>query len=60
MKKEEKLTDRQKLMVGYLKRIKHRKKQLSDTRKFHRQVEEDILRKIKLDEIQLSALKKAK
>lgn len=58
MKKEPKLSEKDQLILGYEKRIKHKKKQLSKTIKFHRGVEKELARKLKLDQIQLSALKK--
>jgi hypothetical protein len=53
-------TEREQLIAGYEKRIKHKKDQLTKTRAFHKEVEAGLQKKIKLDEIQLSALKKAK
>lgn len=54
------LSDREKLIQGWEKRIKHHKAQLGKTRKFHREVENGILKKIKLEELQLSSLRRTK
>ena len=54
------LTEREQLIVGFTKRVKHKNQQLAKTRKFHRDVEAGLVRKIKLDEMQLKALKRSK
>ena len=57
MKKE--LSDKQKLIAGWENRIKHHLKQLAATRKFHREVEAGLVKKIKLERMQLNAIKKS-
>lgn len=53
------LSEKQMLIRGFEKRIKHKTQQLAKTRKFHREVEAGLVRKIKLDQMQLKALKKS-
>lgn len=54
------LTEKQQLIRGWEKRIKYHEKQLAETKKFHKEVEAKIVKKIKLERMQLNALKKAK
>lgn len=58
MKAKKELSERDKLIQGFENRIKHKTKQLAKTRKFHREVEATLMRKIRLDEMQLRGLKK--
>lgn len=58
--KKKQLSDVEKLVLGWEKRIKFHKDQLKKTRKFHREVEAGIMKKIKLEELQLRSLKKNK
>lgn len=58
MAKKKILSEKEQIILGFEKRIKHKKKQLAATRSFHRQVEKDLEAKIRRDEIQLKALKK--
>ena len=44
--------------MAWQKRIKYHMKLLAETRKYNRQVEAEYLRKIKLEKMQLTALKK--
>ena len=53
------MTDKQRLVFGWEKRIAFHQKQLSATRKFHREVETKIIKKIKLEKMQLRAIKKS-
>ena len=54
------LTDKEKLILGWEKRIKFHQQQLIKTRKFNRGIENGISKKIKLEQFQLKAIKKAK
>lgn len=56
MKKQ--LSEKELLISGFEKRIKFKKQQLFKTKKFNREVEANLARKIKLDQMQLNALKK--
>lgn len=54
------VSDRERLIQGWEKRIKHHQKQLAETKKFHRGVEAELVKKIKLEQMQLAALRKSK
>lgn len=54
-----KLSDKGKLMLGWMKRIRFHKEQLEKTKKFHREVERGLEKKIRLEKMQLNALKKS-
>lgn len=54
------LTEKQQLISGWEKRIRHQKQQLAKTRKFHREVEAGIQKRIRASEFTLRALKKTK
>jgi len=56
--KKKQLSDVEKLVLGWEKRIKFHKDQLAKTKKFHREVEKGIEKKIALEQLQLKALKK--
>jgi len=58
MKKQ--LSETDQLIAGYEKRIKFKKAQLVKTKKFNRESEAKLEKKIKLEELQLKALKKSK
>lgn len=58
MKTQKKLSEKETLIQGFEKRIKFKKQNLAKTRKFHREVEAGLVRKIRMDEMQLKALKK--
>lgn len=56
MKKE--LSEKEQLIKGWENRIKHQKAQLAKTRKFHREEEARIAKRVRQSEMQLRALKK--
>lgn len=58
MKTQKKLSEKETLIQGFEKRIKFKKQNLAKTRKFHREVEAGLVRKIRMDEMQLKALKR--
>lgn len=54
------VSERQVLIQRFEKRIKAKRKNLVATKKFHRVVESEIERKIRLEVMQLNALKRSK
>lgn len=55
---QKQLTDKEQLIKNLEKRIANKKKNLLAQKKLHREVEAGMQKKIKLDEMQLAALKK--
>ena len=51
-------SEREMMVARFESRIKFKKQQLSKTKKFHREVEADLSKKIRLDQMQLDALRK--
>lgn len=58
MKKE--LSEKEKLIKGWKNRIQHHQKQLKNTIAFNRGEESKLVKKIKLEQMQLRALIKVK
>lgn len=57
---KKKLSEREKMIEGFKKRIVHKRRQLAEARKFHRGVERELERKIQRDVMQMNALKRTK